>query len=82
MKHQTYFGSIALTSFNFFLDAPTLAEVVATYDASTSGLRSQDGRIVSRSAARHGVSIVLRLVRSNNRWIISKVEVVNPGTTS
>jgi hypothetical protein len=81
-RDESYFGSITVTSFNPFTDGPALGEVVATYNASISGLRTHSGRVLSQSPGRRGVSVVLRLHRGVNGWVINSIEVVRPGTTS
>src|SRR4051812_18826672 len=78
--HETYFGTTKLTSFVPNLDGSAAADVLVDYDYSRAGLKNSRGKVINVAAARRHVSLDFRLIKLNNMWLISDVQIVSNGS--
>jgi hypothetical protein len=80
-RNETYFGTARIRGLTPAIDSPELVEVLVTYDASVGGTKDAAGRVVTSSAARNGVTAMFYVVRTGQRWYISKISVISRGKT-
>jgi hypothetical protein len=78
---ESYFGATSITSLVPNLDGPGSADVLLDYDASASGLRDHDGRVLRSFKAVNGAKADFRLIMSGRRWLIQAVAIISSGRT-
>jgi hypothetical protein len=78
-RGEHYFGRTTPRSITPTLSGPTAAEVLVDYDYTATGIARSDGSVVSKSPARIGATLDVRLERVKGVWLIDALIYVRKG---
>lgn len=81
-KHERYFGRAVSLHLTPAADSDALVEVLASYDTTAGGIADAKGHILTQGKAHRGVVAMFYVKRVRDRWLISDIVNLKPGTTS
>jgi hypothetical protein len=78
---EHYFGRNTIRSLSPSVDSVSTVDVVVQYDYTPGGIKTADGRVISRTSARRGNLVRIVLSNRGSRWLIARIEILRNGTS-
>lgn len=78
-KNRYYFGRATIRNLTPSIDDRDHVEVLVTYDSSAGGTKADDGEVIYRGQAHHGVEQLFLVERVNENWAVADIKLLSDG---